>query len=135
MNEFAGIRPKGVKTRPPSFFPWRLQWGLSVFQWGSNPHNPPPIFTLGYTVPIYPSCSIQLSSCYTVLHSFVNNGLADKTSTEPGLHLSHRRVALRYPVLSRQMSPPAIPYMTVHKTIIFDRQHYWRSKPMRHFFA
>ena len=56
----------------------------------------------------------------------------------PGLHcthLSHRRVALRYPVLSRQMSPPAIPYMTVHKTIIFDRQHYWRSKPMRHFFA
>jgi len=29
-----------------AFFPWRLQWGLSVFQWGSNPHNPPPIFTM-----------------------------------------------------------------------------------------
>jgi len=26
---------------------WRMQWGSSVFQWGSNPHNPPPIFTLG----------------------------------------------------------------------------------------
>ena len=48
MNAFAGIRPKGVKTRPPSFIPWRLHWGLSVFQWGSNPQNPPPppIFTL-----------------------------------------------------------------------------------------
>jgi len=33
--------PRGVETRPPSFFPWRLQWGLSVFQWGSNPYNPP----------------------------------------------------------------------------------------------
>jgi len=48
MNAFAGIRPKGgqrgVKTRPPSFFPWRLQWGLSVFQWGSNPHNRPANF-------------------------------------------------------------------------------------------
>ena len=46
MNAFAGIRPnfpRGTKTRPPSFFPWRLQCGLSVFQWGSNP---PPIFTL-----------------------------------------------------------------------------------------
>jgi len=32
----------GSKPDPPSFFPWRLQWGLSVFQWGSNPHNPPP---------------------------------------------------------------------------------------------
>ena len=42
MNAFAGIRPKGgSKPDPPSFFPWRLQWGLSVFQWGSNPHNPP----------------------------------------------------------------------------------------------
>ena len=49
MNAFAGIRPnfpRGVKTRPPYLFPWHLQWGLSVFQWGSNPHNPPPIFTL-----------------------------------------------------------------------------------------
>ena len=47
MNAFAGIRPKGVKTRPPSFFPWRLQWGLSILQWGSNPHTPPPAnFTL-----------------------------------------------------------------------------------------
>ena len=46
MNAFAGIRSKGVKTRPPGFFPWRLEWGLSVFQWGSDPHNPPPIFTL-----------------------------------------------------------------------------------------
>ena len=27
----------GSKPDPPSFFPWRLQWGLSVFQWGSNP--------------------------------------------------------------------------------------------------
>ena len=42
MNAFAGIRPKGVETRPLSFFPWRLQWELSVFQWGSNPHNPSP---------------------------------------------------------------------------------------------
>jgi len=45
MNAFAGIRPNflrgGVKTRPIlNFFPWRLQWGLSVFQWGSNPHTP-----------------------------------------------------------------------------------------------
>jgi len=46
MNAFARISPKGVETRPPSFFLWHLQWGLSVFQWGSNPHNPPPIFTL-----------------------------------------------------------------------------------------
>ena len=38
--------PRGSKPDPPSFFPWRLQWGLSVFQWGFNPHNPPPIFTL-----------------------------------------------------------------------------------------
>ena len=34
----------GSKPDPPSFFPWRLQWGLSVFQWGSNPHNPPANF-------------------------------------------------------------------------------------------
>ena len=27
----------GSKPDPPSFFPWRLQWGFSVFQWGSNP--------------------------------------------------------------------------------------------------
>ena len=46
MNAFAEIRPEGVETRPPSFFPWRLQSGLTVFQWGSNPHNPPAIFTL-----------------------------------------------------------------------------------------
>ena len=47
MNAFAGIRPnfpRGVKPDPPSFFPWRLQWGLSIFQWGSNPHNPPANF-------------------------------------------------------------------------------------------
>jgi len=34
------------------------------------------------------SCSIQQSSCYTCYTEdmcFVNNGLADKTSTEPGL--------------------------------------------------
>ena len=46
MNAFAGIRPnfpRGSKPDPLAFFPWRLQWGLSVFQWGSNP---PPIFTL-----------------------------------------------------------------------------------------
>ena len=50
MNAFAGIRPKGGQSPTPlSFFPWRLQWGLSVFQWGSNPHNPPPIFTLVHT--------------------------------------------------------------------------------------
>ena len=43
MNAFAGIRPKGGQNPTPlAFFPWRLQWGLSVFQWGSNPHNPPP---------------------------------------------------------------------------------------------
>ena len=41
MNAFAGIRPKrGRNPTPPSFFPWCLQWGLSVFQWRSNPHNP-----------------------------------------------------------------------------------------------
>ena len=34
----------GSKPDPPSFFPWRLQWGLSIFQWGSNPHNPPANF-------------------------------------------------------------------------------------------
>ena len=45
MNAFA---QGGSKPDPPSFFPWRLQWGLSVFQWGSNPHNPLPIFTLAY---------------------------------------------------------------------------------------
>ena len=37
------------------------------------------------------SCSIQLSSCYTVLH---NNGLADKTSTEPGLTHTHTHTTL-----------------------------------------
>jgi len=34
------------------------------------------------------SCSIQQSSCYSCYTEdmcFVNNGLADKTSTEPGL--------------------------------------------------
>ena len=49
MNAFAGIRAKGVETRPPSFFPWRLQWG-------SNPHNPlppSPIFTLAYMSDIF----------------------------------------------------------------------------------
>ena len=47
-SQESGPRPRGSKLDPvpPSFFPWRLQWGLSVFQWGSNPHNPPPIFTL-----------------------------------------------------------------------------------------
>ena len=45
MNALTGIRPKGgVKTRPHSFFPWCLRWGLSVFQWGSNPHNSPANF-------------------------------------------------------------------------------------------
>ena len=45
MNAFAGIRPNGGQNPTPlAFFPWRLQWGLSVFQWGSNP--PPPIFTM-----------------------------------------------------------------------------------------
>ena len=34
----------GSEPDPPSFFPWRLQWGLSVFQWGSNPHNSPANF-------------------------------------------------------------------------------------------
>ena len=34
----------GSKPDPPSIFHWRLQWGLSVFQWGSNPHNPPANF-------------------------------------------------------------------------------------------
>ena len=37
--------PRGVETRPPSFFSLAFAVGLSVFQWGSNPHNPPPIFT------------------------------------------------------------------------------------------
>jgi len=37
-----------------------------------------------------PSCSIQQSSCYTCYTCFVNNGLADKTSTEPGLVYSHK---------------------------------------------
>ena len=47
MNAFAGIRPKGGQNPTPlAFFPWRLQWGLSVFQWGSNP---PPIFTMSDT--------------------------------------------------------------------------------------
>ena len=41
--------PSGVETRPPSFFPWRLQW--SVFQWGVQPPpHPLPIFTLLYSV-------------------------------------------------------------------------------------
>ena len=35
------------------------------------------------------SCSIQLSSCYTVLHR--KNGLTDKTSTEPGLRQDKTR--------------------------------------------
>jgi len=61
MNAFAGIRPKGVKTRPPSFFPWRLQWGLSILQWGSNPHNPPP-------PPILP-----WSECMSVCRRSVSN--------------------------------------------------------------
>jgi len=32
--------PRGVETRPPSFFPWCLQWGLSVFQSGPTPTPP-----------------------------------------------------------------------------------------------
>ena len=48
MHSRESARPNfkrgGVKTRPSSFFPWRLQWGLSVFQWGSNPHTPPANF-------------------------------------------------------------------------------------------
>ena len=49
MNAFAGIRPnftRVVKTRPPSFFPGVCSGGYLFFQWGSNPHNPPPIFTV-----------------------------------------------------------------------------------------
>ena len=37
----------GSKPDPPNFFILCLQWGLAAFQWGSNPHNPPPIFTHG----------------------------------------------------------------------------------------
>ena len=51
----------GGKTRPPGFFPWRLQWGLSVFQWGSNPHNPPPIFTLVHITVMNPAVTGKLS--------------------------------------------------------------------------
>ena len=40
----------GSKPDPPSLFPWRLQWGLSVFQWGFNPTTPPP-------ANFYPGCS------------------------------------------------------------------------------
>jgi len=43
-SQESGPTSQGGQTRPPSFFPWRLQWGLSVFQWGSNPHNPPANF-------------------------------------------------------------------------------------------
>ena len=39
--ECDGRTSAGSKPDPLAFFPWRLQWGLSVFQWGSNPHNPP----------------------------------------------------------------------------------------------
>ena len=41
----------GSKPDPPSFFPWRLQWGLFVFQCGSNPHNPPANFYPGLSTP------------------------------------------------------------------------------------
>jgi len=53
----SGPRPRGSKLDPvpPSFFPWRLQWGLSVFQWGSNPHNPPANF--------YPECTVKANYC------------------------------------------------------------------------
>ena len=47
LQESGPTSKGGSKPDPSSFIPWRLQWGLSVFQWWSNPHNPPPpIFTL-----------------------------------------------------------------------------------------
>ena len=32
--------PRGVETRPPSFFPWRLQWGYLFSSGGPTPTTP-----------------------------------------------------------------------------------------------
>jgi len=56
-QESGPISQGGSKPDLPSLFSWRLQWGLSVFQWGSNPHNPSPIFTLPTSY--YPLCGNQ----------------------------------------------------------------------------
>jgi len=80
--------PRGVKTRPPSFFPWRLQWGLSVFQWGSNPHNPPPIFTL--------CCVIQASDDSSDIFKLTSSSFRQHThSSAVGItwHCPHRPYA------------------------------------------
>jgi len=45
-DSFTGIRPKGVETRPRSFFPWRLQWGYLFSSGGPTPTIPSPNFTL-----------------------------------------------------------------------------------------
>ena len=52
MNAFAGIRPnftRGVKTRPPSFFSWRLLFAVGVicFPVGVQPPQTPANFYPG----------------------------------------------------------------------------------------
>jgi len=68
--------PRGLETRPPSFFSWRLQRGLSVFQWGSNPHNPPPPPANFYPDTSTSSSTSSISSSFTAipfcLHSQLN---------------------------------------------------------------
>ena len=71
MNAFAGIRPnfpRGGQNPTPSFFPWRLQWGLSVFQWGSNPHNPPANF--------YPDFLLAFHSTQIARKRYINVDIA-----------------------------------------------------------
>ena len=62
----------GVKTRPPSFFPWRLQRGLSVFHWGSNPHNPPANFYPDIVVHLNKQlcCCREAARCFVFVSSY-----------------------------------------------------------------
>ena len=46
MNAFQESGPRGVETRPPQLFSLAFAVGVICFPGGSNPHNPPPIFTL-----------------------------------------------------------------------------------------
>jgi len=53
MNAFAGIRPKGVETRPPYLFSLAFAVGVFCFPVGVQPPQPPPIFTLAVVLGLY----------------------------------------------------------------------------------
>ena len=90
MNAFPESGPRGVKTRPPSFFPSRLRLGLTFFQWGSNPHNPPANFYPDFTfIIISVTPHGQISSTHTAyalnFKQSVHHKKASKCHTVAGL--------------------------------------------------